>query len=128
MANKSETIQKKSSGRGGARKGAGRKPGSANVKTRAIADKAAQEGITPLEVMLDNMRFAHNEAGALLAKLLSGGAEPTEAFDALKELLRYRGMAQEAAKDAAPYLHPRLSSVEMNAKVTTHEASLDDLA
>lgn len=124
----SETIQKKSNGRGGARKGAGRKPGSANTKTREIADRAAEEGITPLEVMLDNMRFAYSEAGGLLAKLLTAGADPTEAFDQFKELLKYRGMAQEAAKDAAPYMHPRLASVEMNAKVTTHEASLDDLA
>lgn len=123
-----EIIQKKSNGRGGARKGAGRKPGSANTKTREIANRAAEEGITPLEVMLDNMRFAHGKAADVLAQLLACGAETPEAFNEFKELLRFRGMAQEAAKDAAPYLHPRLSSVEMNANVSTHEASLDDLA
>lgn len=108
----SETIQKKSNGRGGARKGAGRKPGSATKKTRAIADKAAADGITPLEVMLDNMRFAHGEAHVVLGKLLEGGTEVPEAFNEFKELLRFRGIAQEAAKDAAPYLHPRLSAIE----------------
>jgi len=37
---------------GGARPGAGRKPGSLNSKTRAIAEKCADMGATPLEVMV----------------------------------------------------------------------------
>jgi hypothetical protein len=40
----------------GARKGAGRKAGSLTIKTRAIAEQAVAEGITPLEVMLRAMR------------------------------------------------------------------------
>ena len=31
------------------------------------------------------------------------------------------------AKDAAPYIHPRLSSVEASVGVTNHEAALDQL-
>lgn len=96
-----ENIQPKS-GRGGARKGAGRKPGSTTKKTREIADRAAQLGITPLEVMLEAMNSLRN----------SGELEK----------------AASIAKDAAPYMHPRLSAVEMNAKVTTHEAAIEDLA
>jgi hypothetical protein len=42
----SEKNQTKSKGRGGSRKGAGRKTGSATKKTREIADKAAAEGVT----------------------------------------------------------------------------------
>lgn len=84
--------------------------------------------MTPLEVMLDNMRFAHEEAQGVLQRLLDAGADLPEGFSEFKELLRFRAMAQDAAKDAAPYLHPRLSSVEMNAKVAVHEESLDDLA
>lgn len=72
--------------RGGARKGAGRKAGSATQKTRAIADKAAAEGITPLEVILEAMN-AFRGAGDL---------EKAAIF----------------AKDAAPYMHPRLAAVE----------------
>lgn len=116
--------QTKSNGRGGPRKGAGRKPGATTKKTREIADKAAEQGITPLEVMLDNMRFAHCEASGLVAKLLENPEVTPDDFNSFKELLRFRGMAQEAAKDAAPYIHPRLSAVEMNAKVTTR--SLDE--
>lgn len=82
-----------SNSRGGARKGAGRKPGAANVKTREIADKAVQQGITPLEVMLEAMNSLRN-AGEL-------------------------EKAASVAKDAAPYLHAKLSSVEMNATVKT---------
>jgi hypothetical protein len=76
--------------RGGARQGAGRKPGGKNRKSREIADRAAAEGITPLEVMLHTMR-AHYEAGD---------------FDA----------ASAVAKDAAPYVHPRLAAVEHGGK------------
>lgn len=33
-----------------------------------------------------------------------------------------------AANMAAPYVHAKLSSIELNAKVAMHEESLDDLA
>lgn len=81
----SEIIQTKS-GRGGARKGAGRKAGSATKKTRAIADRAAAEGITPLEVMLEAMN-SFRESGDI-------------------------AKAAEFAKDAAPYIHPKLAAIE----------------
>ena len=71
--------------RGGARPGAGRKKGAATKKTRAVAVQAAAEGITPLEVMLEAMR-QHHAAGNL-------------------------SEAVEVAKLAAPYCHPRLSTV-----------------
>lgn len=49
----------------------------------------------------------------------------------LLQVMRDAGQEQdarlEAAKAAAPYVHARLSSVEMNANVTNHEAALDDL-
>lgn len=72
------------SGRGGARANAGRKKGSLTAKTQEIVAKAAAEGITPLEYMLSLLR---DEAQS-----------PEIRFD--------------AAKSAAPYIHPRLSSVE----------------
>lgn len=71
---------------GGKRPGAGRKPGSATTRTREIAEGAAQEGITPLEFMLQVMRDEE--------------AERSERLD--------------MAKAAAPYIHPRLSSIEAN--------------
>ena len=106
------------SGHGGARKGAGRKCGSATQKTREIADRAAAEGITPLEVMLEAMRFHHDVAARELAK--GDEMDVERAGKAMTE-------AREAAKDAAPYVHPRLSNIEANVSVTGHEAALDEL-
>ena len=34
----------------------------------------------------------------------------------------------DAAKASAPYVHAKLASIEVNANITQHEASLDDLA
>jgi len=88
--------------RGGKRPGAGRKPGSATKRTREIADQAAASGLTPLEVMLRLMR-------------------------------RYwrKGQADRAAaiaKDAAPYVHPRLSSTDPGkSPEALHEDDLDEL-
>jgi hypothetical protein len=71
---------------GGKRPGAGRRKGSLTTKTRAIAEKATAEGLTPLEVMLKAMR-RHADA---------------EQWDE----------AAAHAKDAAPYIHPKLAAVQ----------------
>lgn len=92
-AKKAENNQPKSPGPGGARKGAGRKPGSATKKTREIADKAASEGITPLEFMLKIMR-----------------TEPHEGMES-HQLLALNADRFEAAKAAAPYIHPKLAAI-----------------
>jgi hypothetical protein len=68
--------------RGGRRPGAGRKPGSKTMKTREVADRLAQGGVTPLEVMLSVMRRHYG----------------AERFDE----------AVAVARDAAPYVHPRV--------------------
>jgi len=75
--------------RGGRRPGAGRPVGSKNQRSADIARTAAESGITPIEVMLGTMR----ELWAL------GTPE------AKRE-------AAEIAKDAAPYIHPRLASID----------------
>ncbi|HWU63580.1 MAG TPA: hypothetical protein VN112_16295 [Ensifer sp.] len=76
--------------RGGKRNGAGRPKGAATLKTQAIADKASAEGLTPLEVMLRAMR------------------EHTEKDEWDK--------AAAIAKDAAPYMHPRLANLQHTGK------------
>lgn len=81
-----ENIQEKGT-HGGARPNAGRKPGSANLKTREIANKCAELGLTPLEVIVK----------AMIQYWEEGDTEN----------------AVKAAKDAAPYIHPRLSAVEV---------------
>jgi hypothetical protein len=72
---------------GGARPGAGRKKGATTRKTREVADKLFSSGaLTPLEVILKAMQECY------------------EAED-------YERAAYFAEK-AAPYMHPRPSSVE----------------
>ena len=92
--------------RGGKRPGAGRKPGRPNKRTIArqqLASTAASEGISPLEVMLKRMRYYDSVVDLELKK--GEGADRGIIDDALKA-------ANEAAKDAAPYIHPRLSAVD----------------
>lgn len=76
-------LNQTKSGRGGKREGAGRKIGSVTKRTREIAEKAAGEGITPLEYLLGIVRDTVAEPSARM----------------------------QAAIAAAPYVHPRLSAV-----------------
>ena len=93
-------IEKQSKGiKGGKRPGAGRKAGTPNKRTAEIQQAVEESGLTPLEYMLSVMR----DVGQ----------------DELRRL--------QAARDAAPYVHAKLSSVEMHATVTNHEAALDEL-
>ena len=71
--------------KGGARAGAGRKKGSLNIKTAEIAERAAEKGITPLEVMIQAMREVYESQGA--------------------------PAAVPFAEKCAPYMHPKLANV-----------------
>ena len=97
--------------RGGRRPGAGRKPGSANKKTRAIADKAAAEGITPLEVMLQTMRALWDSAVAENGKVTD--FEKAQA-------------ACSTGKDAAPFIHPRMQTIQAQIDKTVSERTSKD--
>ncbi|MES2958469.1 MAG: hypothetical protein V4792_09785 [Pseudomonadota bacterium] len=85
--------QTNSNGRGGKRAGAGRKAGSVTKRTQAIVAGALAEGITPLEFMLAVMR--------------NDSTHEDPRIQAQRE-----GMRFEAAKAAAPYIHPRLQAIE----------------
>jgi hypothetical protein len=103
--------------RGGHRENAGRKRGTPNKATAARQAAVAASGITPLEVMLDNMRFAHQRAGELLAALLAdveaGEVKESAALiDAFKPIQVPRQTAQDCARDAAKYVHPKLANIQ----------------
>lgn len=90
--------------RGGARTGAGRKPGQKTAKNREVAEALkADGGLTPLEYMLQVMRDQK--------------ADPKR--------------RDEMAKGAAPYMHPRLAQVEHSGKdggpITVQLHPLDSL-
>ena len=116
---------------GGLRPGAGRPVGALTKRSRIIAEKLAADGKTPLEIMTDNMRHWHQaamDAEATLAGLTASemsaqvgeDASPEEQFKFLlakaKETAGFRQLAQDAARDAAPYVHPKLAAVEHTGK------------
>jgi hypothetical protein len=88
--------------RGGRRVGAGRKPGSKLTKSQLIAAEAREAGISPLEVLLTAMRELWRRAHA------TGQMDATLAAQACA-----------IAKDCAPYVHPRLASIEHAGSGTT---------
>lgn len=87
--------------RGGKRQGSGRKKGAITKRTQEIVAKATAEGLTPLEFMLNILR------------------DDT------------KGQAERfaAAKEAAPYVHPRLAAVEHSGEmnINAHEERLKNL-
>lgn len=112
---------------GGKRERAGRPKGALTIRTRKIAERASAEGKTPLEVMLDNMRHFQQlalDAEAALAGLtyeefVGRHGPDLSAADQFKALLAevkktagLRQAAHECARDAAPFIHPRLASVQ----------------
>ena len=64
------------------KKTGGRQKGAANKRTREIADKAVAEGLTPLEYLLSVVRDEGED----------------------------RATRIDAAKAAAPFIHPRLAN------------------
>ena len=100
----------KPSARGGARSNAGRKKGTPNKKTAKTVAMAELTGDTPLAVMLRNMR-----------KRAPRGATPAEKA-------AHAAFVQQAARDAAPYVHARLSAVQVSGALRlNHESALDEL-
>ena len=94
--------------RGGKRSNAGRKKGSKGKRTEAQIAKAEAGGEMPLDFMLQVMRTP---------ELTKAGKE-----SAISKARRY-----QAAKDAAPYLHPKLSSVEQTHKFDWSKVPLEQL-
>lgn len=117
-----KTARKKAR-HGGARKGAGRPKGTATQRTRAIADKLAKEaGITPLEYMLTVLNEGPEQ---IKERFDAGDIEEAEYLILLKAHIERRDWA---AEKAAPYIHPRLASVQLDQNAAEHEAWVDELA
>lgn len=86
--------------RGGARVGGGRPKGSKDMVKRTAAKpmpiKKADDGMSPLDIMLSVMRYHWDQAMAC-----ADGPD-----------LAHMKVACEVAKDAAPYLHARLTTIQ----------------
>lgn len=92
--------------RGGKRPGAGRKAGIKSKITKARTEKVIKllaSGSTPLDAMLRKMNWHLGKADREIAK---GNAADMAVVEAALD------KADEAAKGAAPYTHPRLAAIE----------------
>lgn len=86
--------------RGGKRSGAGRKKGTVNKRSQEVAAAVVATGELPLAYMLNVMR------------------------DVSADMSR----RDEMARAAAPYIHPRLASIDGNLNLNVrHEQALDEL-
>lgn len=85
---------------GGARSNAGRKPGTQNKINEARKAEAIAGGPLPLEVIMEQMRYWHEKAQQAKKK----GAKE-ERIEALMDAALTR------AKEAAPFIHPKLQSI-----------------
>lgn len=133
-------------GHGGARLGAGAKPGT-RFKRATVAVEISQDGKTqPLHVMVENMRNAFErrdlpfiDLHVAINQLISGeefvGWKPSAIhqyfFNAAMSCLNWEKVSQDYARDAAPYLHNKLQSIDHNMAVAhlgnISELSPDDL-
>jgi len=121
-------------GRGGTRVGAGRKRGALTKRTREVAEKAAATGRSPLEVMLENMwhfQKVAEDAEAVIScmneeQVASLGESHEEQFKSLlakvKAAAGLRQMAHECARDAASYMHPKLSAIQHSGELSLKSA------
>jgi hypothetical protein len=73
------------------------------IARQQLASTAVENGISPLQLMLKRMRYYNQVADRELEK----GSKADQ--DKIDQALR---SASDAARDAAPYIHPRLSAVE----------------
>lgn len=117
--------------RGGARPNSGPKKNPL-VKTsrEAMVDATKAVGLTPAQVMAENLRFWYDAAMGLTQKIEDVVRElkPEDVRDDpeilrqlntnLKNMLFARERAQEVAVDMAPYRHPRLANIEATVRHT----------
>jgi hypothetical protein len=109
--------------RGGYREGSGRKVGALTKKTAEIAMRAAEQGISPIEVHLGEMRFSHEVSESLKKPYLKfinkfcnkaeEGVFDPELMKAIREIAHIRQTAVSTALAAAPFIHPRLAALEV---------------
>lgn len=113
-------------GRGGERAGAGRPKGAPSKRTQEAIDKAIGDGLTPLQVLMDGMRWYQELAEREHAKIKGKEflEENEELFKVIKDL---KNNARDYATAAAPYSHAKLSSIEAKVAVTNQEAALTEL-
>jgi hypothetical protein len=115
--------------RGGKRAGAGRKPGLPAKKIRERQEQVKAilgDDILPFQVMIENMRHWRRlaiSAEEALAKMSHKDIKPEDVLNHIlsqaESVAALRDRAEECAQHAAPYCHPKLSTI-------THQGDQDN--
>lgn len=87
----------------------GRAKGTRNHASIAREREVKESGATPLDVMIEDMRWHHSLALTEQAK----GAKADK-----KLVTQELAAARDAAKDAAPYVHPKLATLRTDMNLT----------
>lgn len=87
---------------GGKRVGAGRPLGSKAKRTLQLQEKAQELGVCPAEAMMSNIYWAYEQLAAN--------------HTCVELQIKLRDMIRKNAKDLAPYVYPKLSSVALEAQ------------
>src|SRR5262249_28507454 len=89
----------------------GRKRGTPNKATAAKAAAIAASGLTPLDFAIATMRRYAAKAEAFDQIADDETATPSERAEATRTAREYTQFAMDAAKTAAPYVHPKLTAI-----------------
>ncbi len=114
------------------RAGPGRPPGALTTLSRSKAEMLLRSSnLTPLDVMIANMRF-HHENGAKFAAeitkhLADRNSTPDQILQAMNKFYNAINLSQSCAVDAAPYFHAKLSSIQVKTAASPTELNNDDL-
>lgn len=99
----------------------GRPESQITRNSRTIADKWIMKGNrAPLEVMLRNMQYFDQKADQLVRQAGEWVSEPdsdeewAERMKLLAAVKFNRVQAQDCARDAAPFMHPKFTSVQVS--------------
>jgi hypothetical protein len=92
------------------RKTGGRRKGTPNKATAERQAAIAASGISPLDIMVENARWAHEQA-VKLTEQLAHTEQSLETTEVFVRMMRFRELAVEWAHLAAPYVHPRVAAV-----------------
>jgi hypothetical protein len=113
-------------GTGGARPGAGRPKGVVNSESVKLQERALASGYAPLDVLLSMMRYYYERA----EKLLNPPAQEIEKAAAAPapeaEIDRLFDKAGEHAARAAPFIHPRMSPMDLNSRFDMMRLTYDE--
>jgi len=83
----------------------GRQKGSGNKRPKELLAKVEASGLTPLEYLLSVMR-------APVPVELQGIVDPEDVSDDMaRALTSWHAQRVDAAKAAAPYIHPKLNAI-----------------